>query len=306
MKSHSDQSIDIRYRFTRSAVTALSLVVGMIYLSGCNPPALQSDLKPEGKEISLPEETIEAETVTDTASRNAASRPSSDSEIESVKKSQFPLSRVITNSTGRSISGAIIGKEGELIAFKRDTDGKAFLISISQLSAKDQLDLIELSDESVETVVALQSQQNAAGTKEPESVPQKQKIRRAEWHEDPDAAFAESKALGLPVYVLFTGSDWCPPCKMLEKTVHKNSEFSDFADKNLVLLMVDFPKRKSQNVKVKERNQELATEFGISVYPTIILTNGAKGTRETIQRTESIESFLSGIEEAISKLPKSV
>ena len=306
MKSYSDQSIDVRYRFTRSAVTALSLLVGMIYLGGCNPPALQSDLKPDGKEISLPEESIDAGTVSDIDSRNAASPASSDSDIESVKKSQFPLSRVITNSTGRSISGTIIGKEGELIAFKRDADGKAFLISIAQLSTKDQLDLIELSDESVETVVALQSQHNTAGTKEPEPAPQQQKIRRAEWHEDPDAAFAESKALGLPVYVLFTGSDWCPPCKMLEKTIHKTSEFSDFADKNLVLLMVDFPERKSQNAKVKERNQELATEFGVSGYPTIFLTNGAKGTRETIQRTESVESFLSGIEEAISKLPKSV
>lgn len=37
----------------------------------------------------------------------------------------------------------------------------------------------------------------------------------------------------------------------------------------------------------------------------MFLTNGAEGTRETIQRTESVESFLSSIEVDISKLAKS-
>ena len=74
MISHSDQSIDVRYHFTRRAVPALSRLVGMIQLGGFNPPTLQSDLKPEGKEASLPEETIEAVTVTDANSRNAKVR----------------------------------------------------------------------------------------------------------------------------------------------------------------------------------------------------------------------------------------
>lgn|GEM_PF-1626560 len=76
----------------------------------------------------------------------------------------------------------------------------------------------------------------------------------------------------------------------------------DFTDKNLVLLVVDFPKRKSQSAKVKERNSEMATEWGVGGYPTIFLANEIDGTREPVSRTRDVESFLGGLESAIARL----
>jgi len=74
-------------------------------------------------------------------------------------------------------------------------------------------------------------------------------------------------------YVLldFTGSDWCPWCIKMDKEVFNQSEFSDFALKNLVLVKLDFPRRAAQSPAVKSQNEELAKKFGIEGFPTYIL-----------------------------------
>lgn len=277
----------------------------MFFFFGCKPPTLQSNGEVEREGDPLAETTEEESPVAVSSLAPGDTDPTFKAipGTDDVVKGQFPLSRVITNAAGRSISGTIIGKMGEEIAFKRDADGKAFVLSISQLSPDDQLELSELTDESVETVVSLRSEQSAPGVANAPAAAQKQRTRNAKWHEVPETAFAESKALGLPVYVLFTGSDWCPPCKMLEKTIHEDDAFSEFADKNLVLLVIDFPKRKAQSSTVKERNRKMASDWQVRGYPSIFLTNGIDGKREIIERSNTVESFLSGVEIAISKLP---
>lgn len=273
----------------------------MIFLGGCKPPALRSDKEAgESAEVlSFDESTASTDAIPEPAP--AAPAPV----VEEPVKKQYPISRVITNAEGRSIPGEIVGKRGDDIAFKRTSDGQRFVVSLTQLSANDQLDLATLPDESTEAVAALLAEQTAAAPAATAPRPPLgpgQRSRRAEWHDDPEKAFAEAKELGLPVYVLFTGSDWCPPCKILETTIHDDSDFSDFADKNLVLLELDFPKRKSQSAKVKERNSEMASSWGVGGYPTIYLAKEIDGAREPVSRTRDVESFLSGLESAIERL----
>jgi len=43
----------------------------------------------------------------------------------------------------------------------------------------------------------------------------------------------------------FTGSDWCVWCIRLKKETFDKQQFTDYADKNLVLVEVDFPQGKS-------------------------------------------------------------
>ncbi|MEJ6792945.1 MAG: thioredoxin family protein [Lacinutrix sp.] len=62
------------------------------------------------------------------------------------------------------------------------------------------------------------------------------------WLTDFDDAKKASSTLGKPILIYFTGSDWCPPCKML-KTDFFNSEAFELKSKNFVLLMVDMPRR---------------------------------------------------------------
>src|SRR6202011_321292 len=72
----------------------------------------------------------------------------------------------------------------------------------------------------------------------------------------------------------FTGSDWCGWCIKLNKEVFSKPEFKDYANKNLVLLEVDFPRRKQQSDAVRKQNEQLASEYQIQGFPTIVVLNG--------------------------------
>lgn len=79
------------------------------------------------------------------------------------------------------------------------------------------------------------------------------------------------------IFMEFTGSDWCPPCKALYKNVLSTEEFLTQAPENFVLLMIDNPRDKSkQTQEVQDQTQKLVAEYKISGFPTIILAD-AKG-----------------------------
>jgi thiol:disulfide interchange protein len=70
------------------------------------------------------------------------------------------------------------------------------------------------------------------------------KISRAaegNWLTDFEKAQTMAKEQKKLVLMDFTGSDWCPPCKLLHKNVLTSKEFVEFAKDNLVLVVVDFP-----------------------------------------------------------------
>ena len=80
---------------------------------------------------------------------------------------------------------------------------------------------------------------------------------------DYDAARARAKAGGKPVFVLFTGSDWCPYCVKLEKEVLSQPEFLDVATNEYELVVLDFPQKKQLPKKRQKRNRELQRKFGV-------------------------------------------
>lgn len=82
---------------------------------------------------------------------------------------------------------------------------------------------------------------------------------------------AEAKSSGNPVLLEFTGSDWCPPCKMMYEQVFSTDTFKDYAKENLVFVKLDFPRSIEQSDEVKTRNRELQQKFGVRGYPTVIL-----------------------------------
>ena len=95
-----------------------------------------------------------------------------------------------------------------------------------------------------------------------------------EWLTDYKKAQQEAKASNRLLLVDFTGSDWCGWCIKLDREVFSKAEFKDYASKNLVLMEVDFPRAKAQTVGVKKQNQELAQQYQIQGFPTILVLNG--------------------------------
>ena len=89
------------------------------------------------------------------------------------------------------------------------------------------------------------------------------------WEVDLNAAMAESHKTGKPILANFTGTDWCGWCIRLKASVFKTDTFVNWAEKNVVLLELDFPKRFALPAKIAQQNAGLAQAFGVSGYPTI-------------------------------------
>lgn len=94
------------------------------------------------------------------------------------------------------------------------------------------------------------------------------------WLTDFKKAQDEAKSDRKLLLLDFTGSDWCGWCIRLEKEVFSKPEFTDYANKNLVLMEIDFPKGRELSETERTQNQELARRFGIEGFPTILVLDG--------------------------------
>ena len=93
------------------------------------------------------------------------------------------------------------------------------------------------------------------------------------WTEDFQYALRKSQESEKPIFMLFTGSDWCPPCMALEKEVFAQPEFAEYASQNFILFKADRPRFIEQSETLVEQNQELFRRFEIVGVPTIKIIN---------------------------------
>ena len=119
------------------------------------------------------------------------------------------------------------------------------------------------------------AQQNIA--KEAETEAAEPKDSEGIWLTNYDQAMAAAKEKDLPVLINFSGSDWCIWCIKLMEEVFDKEEFVAYAEENLVLLNLDFPRKSAQSKEVQAANQALAERFGIEGFPTIILLDSKGG-----------------------------
>lgn len=96
----------------------------------------------------------------------------------------------------------------------------------------------------------------------------------AEWGTDVPKAVAKAKAENKLVVLDFTGSDWCGWCRRLKAEVFDTPEFEAYAAKNLVLVELDFPRKKELDPELKAKNRALATKYGVQGYPTLWVLDG--------------------------------
>ena len=96
----------------------------------------------------------------------------------------------------------------------------------------------------------------------------------ANWQTDYKMAQEKAKTDKKLLLVDFTGSDWCGWCIKLNREVFSKPEFQEYASKNLVLLEIDFPRAKAQSDSTKKQNEQLATQYQIQGFPTIVVLNG--------------------------------
>ena len=115
------------------------------------------------------------------------------------------------------------------------------------------------------------------------------------------AAQQEAKSQHKLLLMDFTGSDWCGWCIMLDKEIFSKPEFKEYASKNLVLLELDFPRRKEISAATMAQNQRLAMQYQIQGYPTIVvLDSNGKEVAQLGYMRGGPAAFIAELE----KLPK--
>jgi len=99
------------------------------------------------------------------------------------------------------------------------------------------------------------------------------------WLKNYDEALAEAKKEKRNVLVYFTGSDWCPPCKMLKKDLFDTEAFKAISS-NYTLLYIDIPRnRELISAEQMKHNSELLQKMNKKgVFPLIVILNDQGST----------------------------
>ena len=100
----------------------------------------------------------------------------------------------------------------------------------------------------------------------------------AGWTTSYEDALARAKKEKKLILADFTGTDWCIWCIRLNDEVFSKPEFQKWAEKNVILLELDFPRKKELPKELVEQNAKLKDEHKIRGFPTILFLD-AKGKK---------------------------
>ncbi len=153
--------------------------------------------------------------------------------------------------SGRTLEGEYSKTEGDQVVIIR-ANGSSFKIPLAKLTEEDQKFVAAASAPKADPVAAADV---------------------FKWETDIDVAKKRAKDENKKILVDFTGSDWCGWCIKLKKEVFDKPEFQEYAKKNLVMLELDFPRKKELPAKEKEQNEKLSGEYQVEGFPTILLIN---------------------------------
>jgi len=105
-------------------------------------------------------------------------------------------------------------------------------------------------------------EKNAEHAKQTESV---------SWLTNFEEAKALAKKKSKPLFLYFSGSDWCGFCIKMHKEILDTKEFVQALGKDFIFVKVDFPKKNPLDSKTQKQNEELADAYNIRGFPTVIV-----------------------------------
>ena len=129
------------------------------------------------------------------------------------------------------------------------------------------------------------------------------------WLVDINEAYDLSEKTVKPILANFTGTDWCGWCVKLKREVFDTPAFKAWAEKTVVLIELDFPRKFQLPENIKQQNYNLAKAFNVTGYPTIWVFNLGKDekdqfTIDALGKTGYVrgtKAFISGVDAMIVK-----
>jgi len=110
----------------------------------------------------------------------------------------------------------------------------------------------------------------------------------------------------LPIFALFTGSDWCPPCIQYQNTIGDRAAFLDYAQGKVILLKVDFPQKTPQMDQIRNQNRQLADRHGVRGFPTFLLLDAGGDKIASFSRPrishgeEAMDRYIESMDQMLS------
>ena len=91
------------------------------------------------------------------------------------------------------------------------------------------------------------------------------------WHTDLSKAVSISINEKKPIMLFFTGSDWCGWCMRLKKEVFNHEKFKIWSDDQIILVELDFPRRKKLEPNILNQNRiKIADHYNKKINNKII------------------------------------
>ena len=101
-------------------------------------------------------------------------------------------------------------------------------------------------------------------------------LTHEDWYTDVAAAQQVARDEGKDVLMLFTGSDWCPPCQALEREVFAKAPSARIKER-FVPVMLDFPRYEPAiseiSAETVAQNEVWSERLGIDSFPSVVLAD---------------------------------
>jgi len=120
------------------------------------------------------------------------------------------------------------------------------------------------------------------------------------WMTDIDSAVAVAKQKNKAVMIEFTGSDWCPPCIMMDQKVFSKPDFMSKASEDYILVKIDTPK---SDPVLSEKNTKVMQKYSVQGVPTVILmdSEGKEFHRFMASEYPEVGKFLAHLDISLEK-----
>lgn len=91
------------------------------------------------------------------------------------------------------------------------------------------------------------------------------------WASSYEQAIEQARMTHQSIVLLFTGSDWCHWCKILEQDFISNSHFAQALRGEFLFVRVELPRSHSLPPQVIENNRLLRKRYDVSGLPTLVV-----------------------------------
>ena len=92
-----------------------------------------------------------------------------------------------------------------------------------------------------------------------------------QWTTQYKNALSEAQKNNKPLFLYFTGSDWCGWCKVMDKEILTAPEFVQLVGNKFIFVKIDFPLYSQIDSATQKQNEELKKEYEVTGFPTVII-----------------------------------